>query len=80
MPSKKPKTKQQPSSEVVVDKDAQARLAYELYLRRGGEHGHDVEDWLTAERLLLDESRRPRGRRSPTRPLRRRLEDQFGAR
>ena len=44
MPSKMPKAKQQPSSGVAVDKDAQARLAYELYLRRGGEHGHDVED------------------------------------
>lgn len=80
MPSKKPKTKRQPSSGVVVDKDAQARLAYELYLRRGGEHGYDVEDWLKAERLLLDESRQPQGRRSPTSLLRRRLEDKFGAR
>jgi hypothetical protein len=23
--------------------------AYELYLQRGGEHGHDAEDWLRAE-------------------------------
>lgn len=23
--------------------------AYELFLKRGGEHGHDVEDWLQAE-------------------------------
>ena len=75
MPSKKPKTKQQLSSEVVVDKDAQARLAYELYLRRGGEHGHDVEDWLKAERLLLDEQKRTDSRRVPDRH--RRLEDKF---
>jgi hypothetical protein len=26
-----------------------AERAYELYLARGSEHGHDVEDWLTAE-------------------------------
>jgi len=26
--------------------------AYELYLQRGGEDGHDVEDWLTAENEL----------------------------
>jgi hypothetical protein len=26
--------------------------AYELYLQRGGEHGHDVEDWLIAENEL----------------------------
>ena len=29
-----------------------ARRAYELYLARGGAHGHDVEDWLQAEREL----------------------------
>jgi hypothetical protein len=29
-----------------------ARRAYELYLARGREHGHDVEDWLQAEREL----------------------------
>ena len=30
-----------------------ARRAYELYLTRGCEHGHDVEDWLQAERELM---------------------------
>jgi hypothetical protein len=29
-----------------------ARRAYDLYLARGREDGHDVEDWLTAEREL----------------------------
>ena len=29
-----------------------ARRAYELYLARDGEHGHDVEDWLEAEHEL----------------------------
>jgi hypothetical protein len=29
-----------------------ARRAYELFAARGGEHGHDVEDWLQAEREL----------------------------
>jgi hypothetical protein len=29
-----------------------ARRAYDLYVARGGEHGHDVEDWLQAEREL----------------------------
>jgi len=27
--------------------------AYELYLDRGGNHGHDGEDWLQAERELI---------------------------
>ena len=29
-----------------------ARRAYDLYLGRGCEHGHDVDDWLDAERDL----------------------------
>ena len=32
--------------------EATARRAYELYLARGGEHGHDAEDWLRAEAEL----------------------------
>ena len=31
-----------------------ARRAYELYEKRGGEHGHDLDDWLQAERELQD--------------------------
>ena len=38
-------------SAAVTDADV-ARLAYDLYLARGGEPGHDVEDWLQAERDL----------------------------
>jgi len=34
------------------DRDAVARRAFELFLARGGVHGHDVEDWLAAEREL----------------------------
>lgn len=29
-----------------------ARRAYELFLARGGSHGHHDEDWLQAEREL----------------------------
>jgi hypothetical protein len=29
-----------------------ARRAYELYIARGYQHGHDVEDWLRAEAEL----------------------------
>ncbi len=35
-----------------VTNDDIARGAYDLYLARGCEHGHDVEDWLQAEREL----------------------------
>jgi hypothetical protein len=32
--------------------DQIAGRAYELFEARGGQHGHDLEDWLTAEREL----------------------------
>jgi hypothetical protein len=32
----------------VTDSDV-AHRAYELYLARGSEHGHDVDDWTAAE-------------------------------
>ena len=34
--------------------------AYELYLQRGAEHGHDEEDWLLAEAQLIEERNRNR--------------------
>ena len=38
-----------------VTEDDIARRAYELYLARGCEDGHDVDDWLQAERELREE-------------------------
>jgi len=35
----------------VTDSDI-TRRAYDLYLARGCAHGHDVDDWLQAERKL----------------------------
>ena len=29
-----------------------ALRAYQLFIQRGGQHGHDVEDWLLAQREL----------------------------
>ena len=29
-------------------------LAYQIYVERGGAHGHDVDDWLKAEHELLE--------------------------
>ena len=40
----------------VITKDDVARRAYELFLARGGAEGHDVEDWLEAERQLEAEA------------------------
>jgi hypothetical protein len=39
-----------------ITKDDVAQRAYELFLARGRVDGHDVEDWLEAERQLVVES------------------------
>jgi hypothetical protein len=36
---------------IIADSEI-AERAHDLFLGRGGEHGHDVEDWLQAEREL----------------------------
>jgi hypothetical protein len=36
-----------------------AELAYELYLARGNEDGHDLDDWLEAERFLQQRDNPP---------------------
>lgn len=47
--------------------DEVARRAYEIYLARGGEPGHEQEDWLRAEKELREQGAsskktgRPRG-------------------
>jgi hypothetical protein len=76
MQRKKPKTKGAPSAPAPVDREAVTKLAYELYMRRGGEHGHELEDWLKAEQILIEQQKR----RTPARRVSdaaRRLEDKF---
>ena len=43
--------------------DEIAERAYHIFLARGGEPGHDIDDWLEAESELLRERavRRPSG-------------------
>jgi DUF2934 family protein len=41
---------------ILVSTEDIARRAYELYLERGGQDGHDVEDWLRAESEITDQS------------------------
>jgi hypothetical protein len=36
--------------------EAIAQRAYEMFVARGGEHGHDEEDWRAAEEELIRES------------------------
>ena len=48
-------SKSRPSQSAPTTESDIARLAYALYLARGCEPGHDVDDWLQAERELRDE-------------------------
>lgn len=41
---------------LLVDPSAIERRAYELYCARGCADGHDLDDWLAAERELLAET------------------------
>lgn len=51
---KKPKTKSTKSTSVIsIPRETIARLAFELFEGRGRQHGHDVADWLKAERILV---------------------------
>jgi len=34
--------------------DEIARVAYELYEKRGRSHGHELKDWLEAEEIVLE--------------------------
>ncbi len=39
--------------------DRIAEKAYQLYEKRGRMHGHDVEDWIEAERLVVGKTPKP---------------------
>ena len=50
-----------------VDRGAIAKVAYELWLRRGRPDGSPEEDWYEAERMLKAEGQKARPS-TPTRP------------
>ena len=52
------------SADVANVTDSVARRAFELFLERGGVHGHDLDDWLIAERQVRGTSTRKK-RASP---------------
>jgi Protein of unknown function (DUF2934) len=56
MPVMPPAAQSTTKTDVVtrVSAEAVSRRAYSLFQARGGEHGHDVEDWLLAETELLN--------------------------
>ena len=53
MPARTPRTapKKSVARPAITHEDV-ARRAYDLFLRRNGEHGRDIDDWLQAEREL----------------------------
>ena len=38
--------------------DEIARVAYEIYEKRGRAYGHELEDWLEAERIVMERHQR----------------------
>jgi hypothetical protein len=53
--SKKNDTKKPVRTKATKSMARIAERAYELHHQRGGHHGQDLDDWLTAEREVLSE-------------------------
>ena len=61
---KKPSLVRGPSPRTVsLPHEEIALRAYYAFLERGSVHGWDLDDWLQAERELVKESKKKRGRR-----------------
>lgn len=58
-PTGKPSSKGRQPQTVKGDptRDEIELRAYQIYVERGGGHGHDVEDWLQAVRELIEKHR-----------------------
>lgn len=54
----RPKTTRIVANSPTASRDEVAQVAYELFQRRGGVHGHDLEDWVEAERIVRARRRR----------------------
>ncbi len=48
------KTRTKAPRPLAVESGEIARRAYDLFIARGRAHGHDVDDWLQAERELTE--------------------------
>ncbi len=53
-----PSTTKQTPPPMTVPKDKIAKRAYEKWVKRGYQHGHDMKDWLEAEAELKAEASR----------------------
>jgi len=49
----KKRTAKSKVTEMKASPEQIAQLAHQLWAERGYEHGHDAEDWLRAEQMLL---------------------------
>ncbi len=49
----------QPVSQVKIPHEKIAMRAFEKWVKRGRQHGHDVQDWVEAENELRAELSRP---------------------
>jgi hypothetical protein len=38
----------------VVSREMIAQVAYQIWIQRGYQHGYALEDWITAEKKLLE--------------------------
>ena len=52
------KTQRRGTTSRRVSAEEISRVAYKLFERRGFKHGHDLEDWLEAERIVRTRARR----------------------
>ena len=60
------RTSQQPgeAQDAALDYEQVARVAYELYERRGRTDGQDFDDWVAAEQMVKQRSASAAGRRA----------------
>lgn len=49
------RSNQHADEQPIAREESIRQRAYELYEQRGGEHGHDWDDWLQAEQELTSE-------------------------
>jgi hypothetical protein len=43
-----------------------AKIAYNLYVQRGMTDGHDLDDWLQAEKIVVGQQAKARGNKTGT--------------
>ncbi len=52
-------TQNQSQERKPVAQESVQQRAYDLYMKRGQQPGHELEDWLLAEKQVREEEKRP---------------------